>query len=125
MKLGPVVASLATASALAPSRVVDEGWHALILHTMVYRELCDRVGTFVHHVPRAPAPERRDPEALTRTHQRIVRVGFPVDGGDVHPLVEHLRGRDLPLGVALLVDLGEQARAGLLGFGQGGCRSWR
>ena len=41
--------------------------------------LCERVGTFVHHVPEAPDPERRDAEALTRTQQRIVEAGFPVD----------------------------------------------
>ena len=27
---------------MAPSRVVDEGWQALILHTALYRDLCDR-----------------------------------------------------------------------------------
>ncbi|MFI0780686.1 glycine-rich domain-containing protein [Streptomyces sp. NPDC021212] len=64
---------------LAPSRVVDEGWHALILHTRTYRQLCERVGAFVHHVPEAPAPERRDPEALNWTQRRIVQAGFPVD----------------------------------------------
>ncbi|MFF7649389.1 glycine-rich domain-containing protein [Streptomyces sp. NPDC007983] len=64
---------------LAPSRVVDEGWHALILHTRTYRQLCERVGTFVHHIPEAPDPEQRDPDALTRTQQRIAEAGFPVD----------------------------------------------
>ncbi|MEU9791963.1 hypothetical protein AB0E27_15295 [Streptomyces sparsogenes] len=29
---------------LRPSRVVDEGWHALILHTRVYKDLCDKFG---------------------------------------------------------------------------------
>ncbi|MBL1099478.1 glycine-rich domain-containing protein [Streptomyces coffeae] len=64
---------------LTPSRVVDEGWHALILHTQLYRELCRRLGRFVHHVPEAPDPERREPEALTRTQERIVEAGFTVD----------------------------------------------
>ncbi len=37
---------------LAPSRIVDEGWHALILHTAMYAELCTKLGgTFVHHYP--------------------------------------------------------------------------
>ncbi|MGW2324851.1 glycine-rich domain-containing protein [Streptomyces sp. NPDC001700] len=74
-----VAAAAGASSPLAPSRVVDEGWHALILHTRTYRQLCERVGTFVHHVPQAPDPERRNPEALTRTQQRIVQAGFPVD----------------------------------------------
>ncbi|MEU8824327.1 hypothetical protein [Streptomyces sp. NPDC048636] len=64
---------------LAPSRVVDEGWHVLILHTRLYRELCKRVGRFVHHVPQAPDSERRDPEALTRAQERVVAAGFAVD----------------------------------------------
>ncbi|MEU6174365.1 hypothetical protein ABZ832_20900 [Streptantibioticus parmotrematis] len=34
---------------MQPSRVVDEGWHALILHTAVYAALCERLGGFVHH----------------------------------------------------------------------------
>ncbi|MEU1805875.1 hypothetical protein [Streptomyces sp. NPDC019937] len=74
------VAAAADASRpLAPSRVVDEGWHALILHTRIYRQLCERVGAFVDHIPEAPDPERRDPEALSRTQWRIVEAGFPVD----------------------------------------------
>jgi hypothetical protein len=36
---------------LAPSRVVDEGWHALILHTRPYARLCTDHGPFVHHSP--------------------------------------------------------------------------
>ncbi|MFD7499480.1 glycine-rich domain-containing protein [Streptomyces sp. NPDC059850] len=74
-----VAAAAGASSPLTPSRVVDEGWHALILHTRTYRQLCERVGTFVHHVPQAPDPERLNPEALTRTQQRIVQAGFPVD----------------------------------------------
>ncbi|WP_435242919.1 glycine-rich domain-containing protein [Streptomyces cucumeris] len=74
-----VAAAAGSPEPLAPSRVVDEGWHALILHTRTYRQLCDKVGTFVHHVPQAPDPERRDPEALTRTQERIVKAGFTVD----------------------------------------------
>ena len=32
---------------ITPSQVVDEGWHALILHTHPYARLCDRLGRFV------------------------------------------------------------------------------
>jgi hypothetical protein len=39
---------------IAPSRTVDEGWHALVLHTAVYARLCDRLGVFVHHYPERP-----------------------------------------------------------------------
>lgn len=74
-----VAAAAGASQPLAPSRVVDEGWHALILHTRTYRQLCERLGAFVHHVPQAPDPERRNPEALTRTQQSIVKAGFTVD----------------------------------------------
>ncbi|MCP9205479.1 glycine-rich domain-containing protein [Streptomyces sp. NEAU-Y11] len=74
-----VAAAATSPTPLVPSQVVDEGWHALILHTRTYRQLCDRVGTFVHHVPEAPAPDQRAPEALTRTQQRITEAGFPLD----------------------------------------------
>lgn len=64
---------------LAPSRVVDEGWHALILHTQTYARLCDRLGgRFVHHVPQPPDPTR-SPGILDRTTAAIEAAGFTVD----------------------------------------------
>ncbi|GDY47334.1 glycine-rich domain-containing protein [Streptomyces antimycoticus] len=74
------VAAVANApEPLTPSRVVDEGWHALILHTRIYQRLCNKVGRFVHHVPEQPDPENRIPEALTKTQAQIVSMGFTVD----------------------------------------------
>ncbi|MEE4598201.1 hypothetical protein V2J94_41270 [Streptomyces sp. DSM 41524] len=64
---------------LRPSRVVDEGWHALILHTRVYSELCDGLGRFVHHMPEPPDPSRHNAGELTRTQEMIARAGFTVD----------------------------------------------
>ncbi|MEU7243348.1 glycine-rich domain-containing protein [Streptomyces sparsogenes] len=64
---------------LRPSRVVDEGWHALILHTRVYKDLCDGLGRFVHHTPQPPDPSRHNSGELTRTQEMIVKAGFPVD----------------------------------------------
>ncbi|MEV5875785.1 hypothetical protein AB0L75_16420 [Streptomyces sp. NPDC052101] len=61
---------------LRPSRVVDEGWHALILNTRVKERLAARLGLFVHHVPEPPDPSRHDPEALTRTQTAIRAAGF-------------------------------------------------
>ncbi|WP_078966665.1 phage major capsid protein [Streptomyces sp. WM6378] len=34
---------------IQPSKVVDEGWHALILHTQLYAKLCEGLGHFVNH----------------------------------------------------------------------------
>ncbi|WP_181799392.1 glycine-rich domain-containing protein [Kitasatospora acidiphila] len=64
---------------LKPSRVVDEGWHALILHTRLYAELCTKLGVFVHHRPEAPDVTRHDPNALKRTMRAISTAGYPVD----------------------------------------------
>lgn len=63
---------------LAPSRVVDEGWHALILHTRLYAALCNRFGLFIHHSP-GYDPTFYDPEILARTQARIEDAGFEVD----------------------------------------------
>ncbi|UGY91188.1 hypothetical protein [Streptomyces gobiensis] len=63
---------------LAPSRVVDEGWHALILHTALYASLCGRHGGFVHHHP-GYDPTHYDPAILDRTTEAIRRAGFEVD----------------------------------------------
>lgn len=64
---------------ITPSQVVDEGWHALILHTNPYSKLCERLGRFVHHYPERPDPERFDPDALTRTVALIEEAGHTAD----------------------------------------------
>ena len=75
------VAACATSSTqgLRPSRVVDEGWHALILHTRIYANLCARLGRFVHHAPEAPDPTRHSPGALDDTQAAIRAAGYTVD----------------------------------------------
>ncbi|MGD9482345.1 hypothetical protein WDH52_03650 [Streptomyces sp. TRM70308] len=66
--------------AITPSRVVDEGWHALILHTALYANLCERLGgMFVHHYPERPGPERHDDGVLTRTTTLMEKAGYTVD----------------------------------------------
>ncbi|MFD6324175.1 glycine-rich domain-containing protein [Streptomyces sp. NPDC058442] len=64
---------------LAPSRIVDEGWHALILHTAMYAELCERLGgQFVHHHP-GYDPTNYDPPILDRTRETIAALGWEAD----------------------------------------------
>lgn len=64
---------------LAPSRIVDEGWHALILHTAMYADLCDRLGgAFVHHYP-GWDPTNYDPPILDRTREKITHLGWEAD----------------------------------------------
>ena len=64
---------------IAPSRVVDEGWHALVLHTALYKGLCDRLGAFVHHYPQRPDPARHDPDIMDRTTNLMAVEGFTPD----------------------------------------------
>ncbi|MFE4535712.1 hypothetical protein ACFRKB_11595 [Streptomyces scopuliridis] len=64
---------------LKPSRVVDEGWHALILHTRIKAKVAARLGLFVHHVPEAPDTGRHDPHALARTQDAIRAAGYTPD----------------------------------------------
>ncbi|MYU04385.1 hypothetical protein GTY81_10895 [Streptomyces sp. SID8366] len=64
---------------LAPSRIVDEGWHALLLHTAMYAELCDRLGgAFVHHYP-GYDPTLYDREIVNRTREKITALGWVAD----------------------------------------------
>lgn len=72
-------AAAAPGQGLRPSRTVDEGWHALILHTQVYARLCAVLGGFIHHVPEPPNPARHDPSALVRTQEAIRNAGFTPD----------------------------------------------
>lgn len=61
---------------LAPSRIVDEGWHALLLHSAVYADLCASLGgAFVHHHP-GYDPTNYDPEILNRTRAAITAMGW-------------------------------------------------
>ncbi|MCC9306447.1 hypothetical protein LN042_04870 [Kitasatospora sp. RB6PN24] len=64
--------------AMAPSRIVDEGWHALIVHTELYARLCAKFGPFVHHTP-GYNPMFFDPPILDRTEELIRAAGFEVD----------------------------------------------
>lgn len=64
---------------IAPSRTVDEGWHALILHTALYADLCERLGRFVHHFPERPDPSRQTGDVLDRTVALIETIGHTPD----------------------------------------------
>ncbi|WRZ61753.1 hypothetical protein OG534_07995 [Streptomyces sp. NBC_01294] len=73
------VAAAFPAVPITPSLEVDEGWHALILHTHLYARLCSRLGRFVHHYPERPDPARYDPHVLTRTTVLIEQAGYTAD----------------------------------------------
>ncbi|MEW2451172.1 hypothetical protein AB0896_27065 [Streptomyces parvulus] len=67
---------------LAPSQLVDYGWHAFILHTVDYARFCERVaGAFVHHVPTDEDEETPGGAAATRerTLAAIAAAGYTID----------------------------------------------
>ncbi|MFJ6645757.1 glycine-rich domain-containing protein [Streptomyces sp. NPDC091290] len=67
---------------LAPSKLVDYGWHAFILHTVDYARFCQQVvGRFVHHVPTGEDDETPGgPQATrARTLAAITAAGYAVD----------------------------------------------
>ncbi|MFF3327821.1 glycine-rich domain-containing protein [Streptomyces sp. NPDC002889] len=64
---------------LVPSRVVDEGWHALILHTGLYYDLCNRFGNFVHHIPDRQDLGRDNQASVDHTVDRMRAAGHEPD----------------------------------------------
>jgi hypothetical protein len=64
---------------ISPSHVVDEGWHALILHTALYARLCERLGSMVHHYPERPDASRHDDEVMAGTIALIGEAGYEPD----------------------------------------------
>lgn len=73
------VAAANPGAPMAPARIVDEGWHALVLHTSVYADLCSRLGGFVHHYPERPDPARQTPGVLDETMALIRAAGYEPD----------------------------------------------
>jgi hypothetical protein len=67
---------------MAPSLLVDFGWHAFILHTVDYADFCQRVvGRFVHHVPTGDDEQLSGSAeaARERTLAAIRTAGYTVD----------------------------------------------
>jgi hypothetical protein len=63
---------------LAPSTLVDNGVHTIILDTVAYAQLCDRfnAGHFLHHVPEVAF--KHDGSVMATAH-RITADGWEVD----------------------------------------------
>jgi len=64
---------------IAPSPVVDEGWHALILHTALYARVCAALGGFVHHNPERTEETRYDGGVIQRTIVAMAEAGYAAD----------------------------------------------
>lgn len=47
-----LVVSQSTEARVSPSKLIDVGWHAFILHTRTYTDFClEQFGRYVHHQP--------------------------------------------------------------------------
>lgn len=73
-----------TGDPLAPSELVDLGWHTFLLHTKDYAAFCDRIaGRFLHHVPSDEDDPAAHGEAAAATRARTVSAietaGFILD----------------------------------------------
>jgi hypothetical protein len=67
-------------SGLSPSRAVDAGWHAFILHTREYATFChSTAGRFIHHHPTGPDDPPTTPDAITATMTAMQHAGYTVD----------------------------------------------
>jgi uncharacterized membrane protein YgcG len=70
---------------IAPSKKVDEAWHAFILHTNQYMSWCEgRYGRYIHHVP-MDKPDRkayaRSYSTMRSRYGDLDRHVWPVPGG--------------------------------------------
>lgn len=73
------LATLPRHPALRPSRLVDLGWHAFLLHTREYAEFCDRIaGRFLHHEPDDDATSVEH-TSLAEIRLAIIDAGYVVD----------------------------------------------
>jgi hypothetical protein len=69
---------------MSPSKAIDPGWHAFILHTNEYETFCQQVaGRFIHHVPadQSDSATRGAPAraAIEQTKAEMLKAGFVVD----------------------------------------------
>ncbi|MER6618456.1 hypothetical protein [Streptomyces xantholiticus] len=69
-------------SELAPSKLVDIGWHTFILYTVDYAFFCEQVaGRFIHHVPTDDGDQAPGDGAAARerTLTAITEAGYAID----------------------------------------------
>lgn len=63
-----------------PMRIVDEMWHELIVHTAIYRALCEeQLGRFVHHAPDAASDAPPVTRAVYEAQWRYIAEQLGVD----------------------------------------------
>ena len=64
---------------LTPSTLVDQGWHAFVIHTRDYREYCaEKYGCFIDHNPTDNHQAAEPVALLARTTNAIEAAGYRV-----------------------------------------------
>lgn len=58
-----------------PSQVIDEMWHAFMLHSRSYFSFCDLIGGYIHHEPSAT----HDPVAYLNTLKSLQKAFGQID----------------------------------------------
>ncbi|KUN37654.1 hypothetical protein AQJ30_15310 [Streptomyces longwoodensis] len=58
---------------MAPSLLVDIGWHAWLMHTTDRDALMKRIGGVVHHVPELPGDDSGDKKAVRHDTLAVMR----------------------------------------------------
>ncbi|MFG2554959.1 hypothetical protein ACGFWF_34210 [Streptomyces sp. NPDC048581] len=72
-----VMGTTGEGATMAPSQLVDPGWHTLILHTGWYADWCrEQFGYFLHHQPNSKVRTRG---LMTSVVDRLRAAGFEVD----------------------------------------------
>ncbi|AWZ07433.1 MULTISPECIES: hypothetical protein [unclassified Streptomyces] len=71
-----VVAAGESDERLAPSAIIDKGFHALLEKTEIHHAVGARLGVFVHHYPAVSGSAPIAPGWLQRTVDAIRRAGF-------------------------------------------------
>ncbi|MEU4833925.1 hypothetical protein [Streptosporangium sp. NPDC023615] len=67
---------------LAPSEIVDIGWHTFILHTQEYAEFCEQnAGRFIHHSPTDEGGAESGGCTAADTVTVMRELGLPVVAG--------------------------------------------
>jgi hypothetical protein len=67
-------------SRLSPTKSVDHGWYAFILHTEEYVRFCDRVaGRYIHHRPTGDDNSGPGATSAARTVRALRLTGYLID----------------------------------------------
>ncbi len=62
---------------VTPSDQLDEMWHAALIQTRAYEQLCDRIGKFVHHSTEA--------EPQSGSYKNALEI-YWTNFGELHPI---------------------------------------